>query len=90
MSKTGEHVQRAIDRSELNRLEAEGEAGYDQMYEAHNYRDAKDAWDQCSVNLYRAIEEAKRLGLTRMPSVYLLGGIIATPCGLASFAALFE
>jgi hypothetical protein len=64
MSKTGEHVQHAIDRSELNRLEAEGEAGYDQMYEAHNYRDAKDAWDQCSVNLYRAMEEAKRFGLT--------------------------
>jgi hypothetical protein len=64
MSKTGEHVPHAIDCRELNRLEAEGESGYDQMYEAHNYRDAKDAWDRCSVNLYRAIEEAKRLGLT--------------------------
>jgi hypothetical protein len=64
MAKTREHVAQAIDRSELDRLEAEGEAAYDRMYDAHNYRDAKDAWDDCSLNLYRAIEEAKRLGLT--------------------------
>jgi hypothetical protein len=52
------------DPGELARLEAEGEAAYDRMYNAHNYRDAKDAWDDCSLNLYRAIEEARRLGLT--------------------------
>jgi hypothetical protein len=55
---------RKVDRSELDRLAAEGEAAYNRMYDAHNYRDAKDAWDDCSLNLYRATEEAKRLGLT--------------------------
>jgi hypothetical protein len=35
------------------------------MYNAHNYRDAKDAWDDCSLNLYRTLEEAKRLGVTQ-------------------------
>jgi hypothetical protein len=50
----------AIDRSELDRLEVEGEAAYDRMYDAHNYRDAKDAWDDCSLNLYRAIDESVR------------------------------
>jgi hypothetical protein len=64
MAKTPEHVAQATDRSELDRLKAEGEAAYDRMYDAHNYRDAKDAWDDCSQNLYRAIVEARRLGLT--------------------------
>jgi hypothetical protein len=64
MAKTPEHLAQATDRSELDRLEAEGEAAYNRMYDAHNYRDAKDAWDDCSLDLYRAIEEAKRLGLT--------------------------
>jgi hypothetical protein len=54
-----------INRSELARLEAEGETAHERMYNAHNYRDAKDAWDDCSLNLYRTLEEAKRLGVTQ-------------------------
>ena len=75
MAKTPDHVAQATDRSELDRLEAEGEAAYDRMYDAHNYRDGKDAWDDGSLNLYRAIEEAKRLGLRRRAALRWLGSL---------------
>jgi hypothetical protein len=54
----------AVDRNVLDRLVAAGEVAYDRMYDAHNYRDAKDALDDVSLNLHRAVEEAKRLGLS--------------------------
>lgn len=48
---------------EVARWERSGEAGYDAMYEAHNYRDAKDAYDDAREGLFRAARIAEEAGL---------------------------
>ena len=43
--------------------ERHGEEAYDRMYDAHNYRDAKDCYDDARSDLFRAMRMAEALGL---------------------------
>jgi hypothetical protein len=47
---------------QMQAAERLGEAGYDRMYDAHNYRDAKDAYDDAREGLFRAMRLAEALG----------------------------
>ena len=48
----------------MRAAERRGEDAYDRMYDAHNYRVAKDCYDDAREGLYRAMRIAEALGLT--------------------------
>lgn len=56
------------DLAQFAKLKSAGEKAYDQMYEAHNFRDADDFYRDAKDCFYDAIGLASRLGLSEEAS----------------------